>query len=799
MRRLRFLLALIPLIISIEASAQRTRGLVPDVNEKSWGQLLMEDNYTWRPPQSVNMLVEPAFSPDQIFVNPSLVVYRGRIPEGVSSQDSTRIMAETQQDLTVQFALGNPAFVPDYKQTELRFEQNKYPIVHATYFADNLEYQFIYSSTHLTGNQTLLDIHINVTNKEEYTQSATIWAKIGFAPEDKMFTYHYLPYEWDASYWKNTEGVTLSGDTLHSGDGTLGQIDHDGIQMDWIDLVSFSEDSFNKKKGHMYNRSGYVTRPYRLHELRDVIRFEKRLNPEESCSFDIKLLMDEKNVSPAHKDALAELTYPQIKEKALDGYTSLFSDKDLDIQFPTMEWGDIATYLQLNIMQMLYRYPGRQWLQTGQGGSSERFYVWVFEAVQMLRPMLRTGHLDIVRQSLDFIFSLQDSGFPPEGEFTTLEGAVGTTGPRWANTTGMALDLASEYYLYSNDKQFLDDFLPKILKALKWISGEVKATRKLNPDGSRPMTYGLMPFAVGGDGEKGYFVGTTDLFTFLGFNKAVELLERINHPDAEMFRVELELYRDAIHEAIKVLTLPDGQISRVLRPDGSKGIITRINQYVDTMAPIATMGLVDPESTLFQNFIKFYELNAGDDFFMGKLDQERYYIVQGENYWQQIYLELGEWKKAWGVARAAMKYGMTKDMHLVQERFSIQDPSFCPWQPNGSGSGGIINMIFNSLCYESERLGEFILLGATPYEYLKDNETTTVKNLYTTKGIIDMEIKWNGSYLELRLTGHDTLPSKIRIPEYFHPKSMTKGLKETATGVFEARKELKEIVFKLYE
>ena len=249
------------------------------------------------------------------------------------------------------------------------------------------------------------------------------------------------------------------------------------------------------------------------------------------------------------------------------------------------------------------------------------------------------------------------------------------------------------------------------------------------------MTYGLMPFAVGGDGEKGYFVGTTDLFTFLGFNKAVELLERINHPDAEMFRVELELYRDAIHEAIKVLTLPDGQISRVLRPDGSKGIITRINQYVDTMAPIATMGLVDPESELFQNFIKFYELNAGDDFFMGKLDQERYYIVQGENYWQQIYLELGEWKKAWGVARAAMKYGMTKDMHLVQERFSIQDPSFCPWQPNGSGSGGIINMIFNSLCYESERLGEFILLGATPYEYLKDNETTTVKNLYTTKGL----------------------------------------------------------------
>ncbi|MBR1926994.1 MAG: hypothetical protein IJ840_04495 [Bacteroidales bacterium] len=799
MRRLRFLPALLLLVLSVDAAAQRSQGLVPDVNEKSWGQLLMEDNYTWRPPQSVNMLVEPAFSPDQIFVNPSLVVYRGRIPEGVSSQDSTRVMAETQQDLTVQFALGDPAFVPDYKQTGLRLEQDKYPVVHATYFADNVEYKFVYSSIHLAGNQTLLDIHIDVTNKEEYAQSATIWTKIGFAPEDKMFAYHYLPYEWDASYWTNTEGVTLSGDKLLSGDSAIGRIDHEGIQMDWVDQVSFSDDLFDRKRRYMFSRSGYATRPYRLHELKDVIRLARQLEPEESCSLDIKLLMDEKNVRPSDETALAELTYPEIKEKAVTGYTSLFSDKDLDILFPTMRWGDITTFLQLNIMQMLYRYPGRQWLQTGQGGSSERFYVWVFEAVQMLRPMLKTGHLGIVRQTLDYIFSLQDSGFPPEGDFTTLEGAVGTTGPRWANTTGMALDLASEYYLYSNDQEFLDDFLPKILKALKWISGEVKATRKLNPDGSRPMTYGLMPFAVGGDGEKGYFVGTTDLFTFLGFYKAVDLLERINHPDAAMFRSELELYRDAIHEAIKILTLPDGQISRVLRPDGTKGIIARINQYVDTMAPIATMGLVDPESALFQDFIRFYELNAGDDFFMGKLDQERYYVVQGENYWHQIYLELGEWKKAWGVARAAMKYGMTQDTHLVQERFSIQDPSFCPWQPNGSGSGGVINMITNSLCYESERLEEFILLGAIPYEYLKANGITRVRNLYTTKGVFDMEINWNGSYLEFKLTGHDSLPSKMRIPEYFHPKAVTKGLKETGEGMFELRKDLKEVIFRLYE
>lgn len=786
------------LMSALSVNAQRSQGLVPDINSKSWERLLMEDRYTWQPPQSVNMLVEPLFSPDQIFVNPSLVAYRGRIPEGVSSQDSTRFMAESQPDLTVQFALGDPAFMPDYRQTGLRFEDNRYPVVNASYYADNILYEFTYASTRLDADQTILDIHVQVTNKEEFDQEVSVWTKIGFCPENEMFTYHYISYEWDASYWKDTGGVSLQGSELTGSEGVLGRMDPGDMQMEWVEDISFDETQFLRKSGYYFNRSGYVGRPYRLYSLRDVIRLHRRLSPEESCCFDVKLLMNDGHVTAGHREALASMDASDIKSKALEGYKAALGGDAMELVFPAMEWDDIAAYLQLNIMQMLLRHPGREWLQTGQGGSSERFYVWVFEAVQMLRPLLRTGQLDVVRRSLDFIFSLQDGGYPPEGDFTTLEGAVGTTGPRWANTTGMALDLASEYYLYSGDEAFLQEYLPKILKAVHWIAGEVKATRRLNPDGSHSMTYGLMPFAVGGDGEKGYFVGTTDLFTFLGFYKTVDLLERIGHPEAQAMRAELELYRAAMHEAIERLTMPSGQISRVLRPDGSQGRIARINEYVDTMAPVATMGLVDPESGLFQNFIRFYELNAGEDFFMGKLDRERYYIVQGENYWQQIYLELGEWKKAWGVARAAMKYGITQDMHLVQERYSLQDPSFCPWQPNGSGSGGVINMILNSICYESERLSEVILLGGTPFEYLASNGITSLKRLRTANGMIDLEITCTDSdTLEMTLSSPDALPSRIRIPEHFHTRLTSKGYRKVADGVFETSRELKTATFRL--
>ena len=367
--------------------------------------------------------------------------------------------------------------------------------------------------------------------------------------------------------------------------------------------------------------------------------------------------------------------------------------------------------------------------QPAQGGSSERFFVWVFEAVQMLRPMLRTGQFESVKKSLDYIFSLQDAGFPPVGKFTTTSGAIGTTGPRWANTTGMALALACDYYLYSKDQQFMEDYLSKILKAVHWILGEIKATRVLNSDGSRPLTYGLMPFAVASDGDAGYFVSATDIFSFWGLEKAVLFLESIRHAEAVSMRKELEQYRSDLLFTIKHLAQPNGYIDRKITTDDSnvQEAIKFIN--TDIMAPIATVGIISPESELFKKYIDYYENNVAVDYFMGKMDREIFYIIQCEHYWQPIYLMLGEWKKAFMTLQTCLKYGMSHDAHQTQERFNLRNPAFAPWQPNGSGNGRIIDMMLNALYFENK--DEVTILGGVPFEYLISNRITTVKNLYT--------------------------------------------------------------------
>ena len=46
----------------------------------------------------------------------------------------------------------------------------------------------------------------------------------------------------------------------------------------------------------------------------------------------------------------------------------------------------------------------------------------------------------------------------------------------------------------------MEDYLSKNFESSALDFREIKATRVLNSDGSRPLTYGLMPFAVASDG-----------------------------------------------------------------------------------------------------------------------------------------------------------------------------------------------------------------------------------------------------------------------------------------------------------
>ena len=464
--------------------------------------------------------------------------------------------------------------------------------------------------------------------------------------------------------------------------------------------------------------------------------------------------------------------------------------------FPTDNWQDIFTALQISTQQLLVKFPDKENLMPTQGGSSERFFVWVWEAGDMLRPMLRLGHFESVRKSLDYIFSLQDGGFPPEGRFTTLEGAIGTTGPKWICTTGAALTLACDYYRYSHDKEFLDQYLPKILRASRWIVGELRATRKLNADGSRPLYYGLMPFGVSTDGDIGYVVAMTDTYTFLGLKKTVNLLEDLKRPDAGELRKELEMYRSDLAITIAGLSHPDGYIDRAIITDDKETDNWKEVENVCSSAQLAYAGVIDPESQIFQRYISNFEQKRAVGYFTGNMNPDIAYMGAAEYIWQYIYLSTGQWKKAFAANSVNLKYGMTQDAYQVQERFSRSNPAFTPWQPNGSGNGRILEMMLNSFYFETDK--GVTLLGGIPFAWLQNNKKTLLRNLYTPGGSINIEITAvspKSCAVSLSSDNRNALPVNLRFPEYLHATTESPSVVDAGNGFFKITDPVDKVVF----
>lgn len=768
-----------------------------DLTDRTWNELLAADWGGYQPPLTVHLPIQPLHSPDFIHVDAGLNVCRRRVYPNLSNSDRASYQqARERETFVVQLALDDPPFIPDFCLSTMQLAEGKYPVAEADYFACDLYYQFAYACRAVDEKQSLLWIRGTVSNEKETSQTAHVRVKINFQRECDLFDYHYLPFHWDNTKWLKCTAVSLEGRRILKAERAIGKIADGGFPYRWEKEAGFADADYNKR---FKSQNCFVAPALRLNPVQDVIHFQGELKPGERQTFAIALLTNYEAIEPEHIAALNRANWREDRDAALAEFKNRFGAGQTSLVFPQDRWDAVFTELQLSTLQLLVRFPGHNDLMPTQGGSSERFFVWVWEAVFMLLPMLRLGHFLPVRNALDFIFALQDAGCPPEGHFTTTEGSIGTTGPKWMNSTGSALALAADYYLYSGDAEFLKTYLPKMVKAAGWIVGEIRATRKLSPDGTRPPYYGLMPFGCATDGDIGYIVAFTDAFTFWGLEKAVRLLEAIQYERAGEFRSELETYRRDIDHALRHMTRKDGYIERKIMSDEAK--ICKKFENTCSALQFAYTGNIDVNSEVFSRFVAYFENNLMEGFFTGHMDREIAYMGTGEYIWQHTYLRLGEWKKAFAAMQTNFRYGMTPDTLQVQERFSRRNPAFTPWQPNGSGNGRMLDMMLNSLYFEHD--GVATLLGGIPFAWLAANETTAIKNLYTHRGRLNLEAKMSDTQncrLVLSAADKKALPRLVRIPEHFAVKSCAPATAaDKGHGLYQIQGEPAEISFILSE
>lgn len=669
------------MIVSILLAAACAAGY-PDAEEADWGDVRLAAVPTGKAQLSVHVplnLLEPE---SLVYCDCAFNAWKLAMPADLKmydAADKARIDALHVGHLGI--AVGEQPFLPDYRQTRWTRRKGGIPAVRGEFEAIRRRYVFEYCVN--PGNGELY-VRGTVKNTGDAKGLGVVRIRRAEPLESDILDYHYVGFRWNAAKWSTGGVVDPPVCTAHDAGSTATR------ESSWI-----QEAEANPRVKGFWGSPYTPEESMRLFKCCPVLKLEAELEPGAEFSFTVAAGFADGTVArhPSFDETLA----------AADGYWT----KTLDVKadFGDERVNDVfrnLQYLDRQALVNVWKDPEVRRLQPCQGGTSERFFVWTWEAMSALMPLVRLGHAEAIGKVLEYFIGLQDGASPPEGDFTTVKGAIGTTGPRWANSTGSALLLASAYLEANPDADFGRRHLGDLVRAAEWIVGETAAT-----------TNGLLPGCVVNDGDKGVFYATTDTWTYAGLRRFAMLLARFGHPDAKRLASAADRYLAALDRAVDEARRPDGFILRCLGSDVGGSFEFR---NIPGAFGCIYSGMVDPvKDERFARMVDLWERTHARGLFLEPFDGGINYIGTAEAGLNRWHLQRGEWKKAYLTRETAMNYAMTPDLAVTSERYSEVDDSFTPWQPNSSGAGRVLGMMIDRfLCEGSSRL--VLLGGFAPFE-----------------------------------------------------------------------------------
>jgi len=699
--------------------------LYPIVEEKSWYDLLeMTRPLLPRPPFSAHFPVNMPHSKDMVIVDGALNAVVLQEPPNVNVSDPVdRKMVDALHCRTLSFCLDEPPFVMDFHHAKLERIDGDLPQLRATYYA----YYTLYTFEYAMGENGRLCVRVSVRNEDVKSQKRHVWLKMAHPKERSFHDYHYVTFHFTANNFPKFDTTCdfQNGAFLKDGQA-IGRVTPGDFQTTWHESI-FKRDNEYTDYRFIWDSPYFPHPEYRLPSAKNMLQLSVDLAPNEEKSFEIT--MDTTLTSalpeclPAF-DQVAQWNTQQWKEQEAEIAQVDFGDEELNHRFKA---------IQRVSRQLIFKM---QWPNYGetlfpcQGGTSERFYMWVWEALCEFQPMMRLGYLKEARNLLEFIFSLQDGGFPPIGEFVPAKGAIGTTGPKWACVTGSALTWASIYLECSHDEDFARKYLDKMASACSWITAQIRAEHPADYPYPR-----LMPTCQATDADHGRLLIITDNWCCRGMELAAKVLTQYGHPDAEKYTRIAQEYKADLMQCLKDMTRPDGYVQRQIDATGNYCVGF---ENCDSYAFFAYSGLISLHDPSMRKFIRWQEENACQDFFFGPMTPHLIYIGTGEEIASLVQIANGETKKAWCAIKAFEQYGCSQDCYLTQERFDIDDPEHSSWQPNGSNNGRMLDMELARLYLETDQ--KIILLGGfAPFELDRPGRRFAIHGLRTQYGRLDLE------------------------------------------------------------
>ncbi len=257
-------------------------------------------------------------------------------------------------------------------------------------------------------------------------------------------------------------------------------------------------------------------------------------------------------VSPARLESVRALGYEKVLERTLAFWNRLES-QGAKITVPEPLFNNLyRTYLPRITINSDLDLNGFSVLQTGPVLYNR---VWHHVTSYAVADYLaRRGYFDLAKLYLEPYFHWQGIPAPDSPAIKDWQGFFGAPVEQcplvWLMYQGMILWSSARYYQLSDDRPWLDEKLPALLKGMDWVRSIRNETKKLNRDGGRPTNYGWFPPGRVTDGSHGTSI-FSDANIWRGMEFMTRVLESIHHPRAAELRTESNDYRECLQDGMR--------------------------------------------------------------------------------------------------------------------------------------------------------------------------------------------------------------------------------------------------------
>jgi len=669
--------------------------------------------------------IQTCYHPEVVMVHPDLSITLGRQPES----------------LTLGFAMGDEATLPDMYQVTRKLRNGYQPIVESRWETGPLTIEQTAFCV-LADDETVAKgtekqyvvVRMKITNTSEKIVENALLLMIGRAHDTQCA--NYLPFVPSFSRWQEESlGLKVQGQSLVLGDRVL-----------------------------LSHRSG-MPAPAAFHSVLKLqpaakgspesfcncMKFPVRLEPNETRNIDLVVSGTSDLYPTASCKQMAAVDYDKALQRAETHWDRLLGP-GMKLSTPDAKLNEIYKAMILSSLQNFRNIPDRQWHEPAQS-CFHLEGVWPWEFSHQAVPLASIGYHEQLEPSLRFFTHRQVGVGPhagtkgPQGKLDSIEGCfVGNCGLYWMNETGAILNAMAGKYLYSRDDQWLKQNKPSILAAWSFIQKAREQTRKNakdaknTKDGKGDIFPGLLPPGRATDGRDfRQMFGFSDNFTWNGMNQMAKAFRKAGLPEAEQMARDADEYRQCILKAARraQITDPENGLVIILNFLSGEGVANE-GRVLNNHYSIAMWqtGLLDANDPRFGDKMEWQRRKGG--FLMGL----SFPFPIGSSYWYidwaapgiyMSHLARGEYEKALLDFYTNLIYSMSSDCYQTVERIDITEPNYAPFQSNPSGNGRVIEMARRMVIDEQES-GVLWLLRGCPRRWFAPGKTVVVENAPTLFG-----------------------------------------------------------------